>query len=577
MGRICIVGKELCFMLSSLHAKNFAIIDEIEVDFGEHLNIISGETGAGKSVIIGSINAALGAKATKDIVRCGAEYALIELMFYTKEEAVRIKLEEMGLTAGEDGEILISRKITASGKSVFRINGETVNTATVRELAAELIDIHGQHEHQSLLRKAKHLEMLDRFAGEELEDLKQQIKQLYGEYRQLKEEKEAALMDEEKRLRELSFLQYELQEIEGARLVAGEEESLSREHKRLANSNMVQEALSAVYQLTEAGASAVSEQLGHAVRQLAKVEGLDDKLASLYSALEQAEGCIQDFNRELADYMENAGDKRERLAQVEERLNLVNHLTARYGRTVEEVLEYAENCRTKIEKYENYDKYLMDLEEKFQIKEAKLQEKSGQASAIRKEKAAELTKQLTEALKDLNFLDVKLEMQFKQLASYSAAGIDEAEFLISTNPGEMLQPLEKIASGGELSRIMLAMKSVFAGKDGIETMIFDEIDVGVSGRTAQMVSEKMAKISAKRQLLCITHLPQIAAMADTHFIIEKTTDGQTTKTSIHALAGQDAVKEIARMLGGVKITDKVIESAAEMKALASKKKELLGK
>lgn len=559
-------------MLTSLHARNFAIIDEIEVDFGEHLNIISGETGAGKSVIIGSINAALGGKVTKDVIRSGAEYALVELLFNTGEAAVRAKMEELGLS-GEDGEILVSRKIMASGKSIFRINGETVNAATVRELAEELIDIHGQHEHQSLLKKAKHLEMLDRFAGDELDGLKKQIRQIYGEYRKLKEEREAACADEEKRLRELSFLQYELQEIEGARLVPGEEEDLALEHKKLANSNLIQEALSLVYQLTGDGVSSVSEQLGHAVRQLARVEGLDQGLSTLYSALVQAEDCVQDFNRELSAYMEDAGDDGERFAQVEERLNLVNHMTARYGRTVGDVLEYAKECRAKIEKYENYDKYLLGLDGKLGEKEKELQEKSGRASLIRKEKAAELTGLLTEALRDLNFLDIKLEMRFQTLDSFTAIGTDEAEFLISTNPGEALQPLEKIASGGELSRIMLAMKSVFAGKDGIETMIFDEIDVGISGRTAQMVSEKMAGIAAGRQLLCITHLPQIAAMADAHFMIEKTTDGRTTKTGIKRLSGQDTVKEIARMLGGVQITDKVMESAAEMKALASKKKE----
>lgn len=563
-------------MLTSLHAKNFAIIDEIEVDFGEHLNIISGETGAGKSVILGSINAALGGKATKDMIRSGTEYALIELMFHSQDTALRQWMEEQGINLEED-EILISRKLMASGKSIFRINGETVNASLVRELASELIDIHGQHEHQSLLKKSKHLEMLDRFSEDKLAAKKKQLKSLFEEYRSLREEKENALQDEEKRLRELSFLKYELKEIEDAKLVAGEEEQLRQEHKTLSNSNLIREALSSVYQLTADKTASVSEQLGYAVRHMSRVESFSPKLNELYQTLVSMESCIQDFNYEVTGYLEESEQDGERFAGVEERLNLVNHMTSRYGATIREVLEYGESCQKKIEQYEDYDQYLEELEQKYKACTDQLRIVCDEITGIRKKKAQELICLLTEALKDLNFLEVRLEMKFSLLKEFSILGIDEVEFLISTNPGEPLQPLERIASGGELSRIMLALKSVFAGKDEIETMIFDEIDVGVSGRTAQMVSEKMAQISADRQLLCITHLPQIAAMADTHFVIEKSTDGKTTKTGIKKLDTKGEIHEIARMLGGVQITDKVLESASEMKALADKKKAGLGK
>ncbi|MDE7297849.1 MAG: DNA repair protein RecN, partial [Lachnospiraceae bacterium] len=483
-------------------------------------------------------------------------------------------LEEQGLSL-EDGELTISRKIMASGKNVFRLNGETVSASVVKELAAGLIDIHGQHEHQSLLKKAKHLQMLDRFAGEALADRKERMAELYRGWRALKEELGTAQVDEEKRLRELSFLQYELNEIEEAKLVPGEEEELRAEHKRLSNRNLICESLDKVYQLTGEGSECAAEQVGYAMRSLGRVEEYGEELAGLYRTLGQIEDLIHDFNRELTDYIESSGGEEERFAQVEERLDLVNRLTSRYGATVEAVLRHAEECRVLIEKYENYDEYVAGLERRCREAEKELSELSEQVSAIRREKAAELTALLTEALRDLNFLDVRLELHFERLESFTALGTDDVEFLISTNPGEPLHPLAKIASGGELSRIMLALKSVFSGKDEIDSMIFDEIDVGVSGRTAQLVSEKMARIAAERQLLCITHLPQIAAMADTHFIIEKTTDGLTTRTDIRRLSREGEIGEIARMLGGVEITDKVLESAAEMKSMADKKKKEL--
>ncbi len=561
-------------MLTGLHAKNFAIIDEIEVEFGEHLNVISGETGAGKSVIIGTINAALGGKVTKDIIRAGADAALVELTFRVGAGVLPEGLEEQGLSV-EDGELTLSRKITAGGKNIFRLNGETVSASVVKELAAGLIDIHGQHEHQSLLKKSKHLEMLDRFAGEELTGKKGRMAELYRSWRALRDELENARIDEDKRLRELSFLQYELNEIEQARLIPGEEEELRAEHKRLSNRNLICEALDKVYQLTGGDGDCAAEQIGYAMRSLGRVEEYGEELAGLYHSLGQIEELLHDFNRELTDYIESSGGEEERFAQVEERLDLVNRMTSRYGATVEAVLSHAEECRATIEKYENYDEYVAGLERRCRKAEEELSGLARQASEIRHKKAAELTSLLTEALRDLNFLDVKLELHFEQLESFTALGTDDVEFLISTNPGEPLQPLAKIASGGELSRIMLALKSVFSGKDEIESMIFDEIDVGVSGRTAQLVSEKMARIASERQLLCITHLPQIAAMADSHFIIEKTTDGLTTRADIRRLSRDGEIGEIARMLGGVEITDKVLESAAEMKAMADRKKEEL--
>lgn len=563
-------------MLVNLHAKNFVIIDEIDVAFGEQFNVISGETGAGKSVIIGSIGAALGGKVSKDIVRTGADFALVELQFQSASDGLKSVMKKHELDY-DGSEVILSRKITSEGKSVFRINGETVNATIVKEIAQELIDIHGQHEHQSLLKQAKQLELLDQYSSEELEPVKETIKKLYSEYNSLHKELQESMVDEEKRLRELSFLQYELNEIREARLIPGEEEELKQEYKKLSNANTINEVLASVYRLTGDGNGAVAEQIGYALQQLGKVTDFDDALGSYYDMLAQTEDLIRDFNREISDYIDSADVDGERFELVEKRMDLINHMTARYGATIEKVLEHADECEAMIEKYENYDRYRSELEKKCNLIQGKLDKACLEATKIRKNNAKKLENQLIEALQDLNFLDVKLQIAFSETGSYTALGKDEIEFMISTNPGEPMHPLAKVASGGELSRIMLALKSVLSGRDEIDTMIFDEIDVGVSGRTAQMVSEKMTQIAVDRQLLCITHLPQIAAMADQHFIIEKSTDGQTTTTQIRVLDKDGEISEIARMLGGVEVTGKVIDSAKEMKSMANKKKKELKK
>ena len=563
-------------MLVSLHAKNFAIIDEIEVKFGDKLNIISGETGAGKSVIIGSVNAALGGKMTREMIRGESEFALVELVFETKREAVAELLREHDVPS-DNGEIVISRKLYSNGRNVVRVNGETVTVTFVKELAGLLIDIHGQHEHQSFLKKSEHLRVLDRFIGNAIEEKKSVLKKEVAEYRKWKEEQENAVQDEDARARELSFLQYAVNEIDAAKLVDGEEEELFAEFRKLSSANTIQEVLAEVNGITESGNSSVADQVGYAIRQLSKITEYDDSLSDLSDMLVQMEDCIHDFNRSLRDYLEQMDDAKERFLYVEERLELIHRLEAKYGNTIRTVLDYAEECREKVEKLEDYDRYLERLSKNFAMSERKVNALCTEISCLRKENASLMCGRLKEALEDLNFLDVKIEMQFKRTDQYTENGFDDAEFLISTNPGEPVMPLAKIASGGELSRIMLALKSVFAGKDDIETMIFDEIDTGISGRTAQKVSEKTAFLASGHQLLCITHLPQIEAMADTHFVIEKETDGMHTKTGIYELDEFGQQKEIARMLGGVEVTDTVLESAKEMKLLACKKKEKFGR
>lgn len=555
-------------MLLNLHVKNLAIIDEVEVYFKDGLNIITGETGAGKSIIIGSINIALGGKVSKDMIRKGAEYALVELIFQLEEETTIRELQEYDIPV-EDGQIIISRKIM-NGKSVCRVNGENVTTAMLKDIASLLIDIHGQHEHQSLLYKKKHLEILDRYAKDEISSLKKQLTGTYGKYMDIIHQLKDVDMDEEQRMREISFLEYEVNEIEAARFIEGEDEELAARYKKLSNGNMITEGLSSVFQITgDENTESMGECIGRASRILNKTMEYDDSLGGLYSQLSDIEDLLYGFNRELAQYIEDISLDGEEFKEVENRLDIINNLKSKYGNTIEKIQEYYKENVEKLEKYKDYDNYVKQIKKELSEEEKVLEDLSEKISAIRKKKGNELTGLIKEALVDLNFIDVQFELEFRKLNHYTANGYDDAEFIISTNPGEDLKPLSKVSSGGELSRIMLAIKSVLADNDAIDTLIFDEIDVGVSGRTAQKVSEKLSLIGRNHQVICITHLPQIAAMADSHYVIEKSSDGSTTNTTIKPLTLDGSIHELARMLGGAKITDTVIDSAKEMKDLAT--------
>ena len=560
-------------MLLNLHVKNFAIIDEIEVYFQDNLNILSGETGAGKSIIIGSVNVALGGKITKDIIRKGAEYALVELAFQTESEVVRQKVKSYDLPIDEDGLILITRKIM-NNRSISKINGETVTTNVLKDIAGSLIDIHGQHEHQSLLYKQKHLEFVDKFAKSEVTSVKEELEEAYYRYAKVKEELSKAKVDDEKRIREMSHLEFEINEITEAKLIIGEDIELASEFKKLSNANVIAEGLDHTYQLTSYQSSAAGDMIGRAVKQLNKLEEYDNELIGLRDQILDIEGLLNDFNRELAEYLSNLNTDQEYFEQVERRLDLIHRLKAKYGNDIPSILDYCKRCEERLNQFQNYDEYIEGLEKKLKEEEAILLDRSEQLSQIRQEYAKILVERMIQALLDLNFFDVRFDIEFTRLDHYTANGFDEACFMISTNPGEDIRPLSDVASGGELSRIMLGLKSVLADNDAIETLIFDEIDVGISGRTAQKVSEKLAVIANRHQVLCITHLPQIAAMADSHYIIEKATDQLKTTTNIRRLDDTDSILEVARILGGAVITDTVIESAKEMKELAKNLKHL---
>ena len=549
-------------MLQNLHV-NLALIDETEVEFGPGLNILSGETGAGKSIIIGSINLALGEKVQKEMLRDNGESALVELIFFVEDadtiEAIRALDIEM-----EDDTVILSRKITG-GRAIGRINGEAVSASKMKAVASLLIDIHGQHEHQSLLSKKKHLEILDTFAKESLGDKKEKLAQCYQEYRKLKDELEHANLDGEERARELSFLEYEVKE-----LTVGEDEELEAVFRKYSNGKKIMDAVGAANAATSEDDESASERIGRALRELSSVSAYDERVKEMEEQLTEIDNLLSDFNHELASYLSDEEFDEETFYETEKRLDLINHLKSKYGNTIADILKYGEEKAERITVLNDYDAYLAGLQKNVSEKEKQLEQLSRKVSDIRKKESKKLTESIKNALLDLNFLDVQFMMEFAE-TDYTANGIDDAQFLISTNPGEPVKPLGKVASGGELSRIMLAIKTVMAS-DKIGTLIFDEIDSGISGRTAQMVSEKMNALGRSHQIICITHLPQIAAMADSHFLIEKSVENQATVSKIHKLTDEESVEELARMLGGVEITDTVLENAREMKQMAYMKK-----
>ena len=556
-------------MLQNLHVKNLALIKETEVEFKEGLNILSGETGAGKSIIIGSINLALGEKVQKEMLRDSAESALVELIFSVEDEATRNALGALEIEM-EDDTVILSRKITG-GRAIGRINGEAVSASKMREVAALLIDIHGQHEHQSLLSKRKHLEILDLFTREALSGYKEKLSACFREYRKLLEELEHSDSDTEERARELSFLEFEVNEIEDANLSVGEDETLEEQFRKYSNGKKILDAIFAAYAATSEDDESASERVSRALRELGSVSQYDKRVEEIEQQLIEIDNLLSDFNREAAAYLSEEEFDDETYYEIEKRLDLINHLKSKYGNSIEDILKaYEDKCK-RIAVLKDYDEYLNQLLNKMNKKKKELKEISDQVSEIRKDQSVKLTDAIKDALMDLNFLEVRFTMEFRDI-DFTENGTDEVEFMISTNPGEPLKPLGKVASGGELSRIMLAIKTVLAENDHIETLIFDEIDSGISGRTAQMVSEKMNELGRSHQIICITHLPQIAAMADEHFLIEKSVENETTVSRIHELSEEESVQELARMLGGVEITDTVLENAREMKKMAYMKK-----
>lgn len=550
-------------MLESITVKNLALIKESEVILRPGLNILSGETGAGKSIILGSIRLALGERATKDVIRHGEEYALIELIFTSDNTDVIKKMDELDIPREPDGTISIQRKIMES-RSVCKCNGETISSKALRELASLLINIHGQNDTQTLLDSRNYRDILDDYGDDELFSKKEETAGLYDEYRKVKAELDDAKGSNQAKDKDIALARFEAEEIEAARLVIGEDEELEEKYRLMKNSQRIAESLgkihSAINMDSGAGAS-----IGYSLKEMGNVIQYDEKLTQMSDGLTDAEEIIKDTIRSIQDYMDSMEFSEQEYKETENRLDIYNHLKDKYGNTVEKVLEYAKDRHLFIEKMDNFEAYLEDLQKKVTEARERVLISGRSLSKLRQCAAVRLQEKLIDNLKELNFDSIQLEILVTEDEELlSANGIDTVDFLVSFNMGEPVKSLNQVASGGELSRFMLALKAATADKESIETLVFDEIDSGISGKTAWNVSKKMAVLASNHQVIAITHLPQIAAMADSHYLIEKNVVGDMTVTDIRRLTDSERENEIARMLSGGELTENGLSNAKEL-------------
>lgn len=555
-------------MLLGLHVKNLALIEEEEISFEDGLNILTGETGAGKSVLLGSVNLALGAKADKSLIRTGADFALVELLFRVDNERQREKLKAMDIEPDEDGTVLIKRKIYP-GRTQCSVCGETVTTHELRELSELWIDVYGQRENQRLLRREAQLQVLDEYAGEKAARLLTEVRTLYRDFRGKEETAALEDLDPAARARETDLLTYEVNEIESAQLRKKEDEELESRYRTLSSFRRIDEALQNAEGLLQEGEESAAEQVGRAVRALSRVQGIDQALDEVIAQTCEVDALLSDAIRAISDYHAGLSFDSQEFAALEERLDLINHLKDKYGGSLESIEAAMEQKRKRLEELSDYEALRKrQLLEAQQAKDALLAA-CRRLTELRTKAAKEFQEKMKRELLELNFNQVDFRAEIKSREEQvSGNGCDSVIFYISMNPGEPVRPLDAIASGGELSRIMLALKTVFAGKDDIHTLIFDEIDSGISGQTAWKVAQKLGRLSADHQILCITHLPQIASMEEKHFLIEKTAENGRTTTHIRALDEEESSRELARMMGGERITETTLQSAREMKEMA---------
>ena len=558
-------------MLLNLHVKNLALIEEVDVDFEKGLIVLTGETGAGKSLILGSVNIALGNKASKDMIRKGTDYSLVELTFSVSENCAK-QLKKYDIYMEEDNIVTVTRKIS-EGRSISKINGETVNIKTLKNVMSLLIDIHGQHDHQSLLYTKNHLDILDKFAKDSILELKEQIKEEYSKYTKLIKKLEEFNIDEGQKAREIEFAEYEVNEIESANLKPEEDVQVEEEFKKLSNSKEIVSALSEIYNaLSYETAGGLGDIINKAVMDINSIKGMDEKISQFQTELYDIDNLCRELTSQIYDYNSGMDFNPEYVREVEERLDVINHLKLKYGNNIEEILRYKEEKEEYLEKLNNMTDEMESVKNQISELEGTLNNLCTKLSEQRKKAAKELEVLVKQALVDLNFIAVEFEIQITRKESIGENGFDNVEFMISTNPGESVKPLVKVASGGELSRIMLAIKSILATEDDIDTLIFDEIDTGISGQTAMKVAEKMAKISRNHQVICISHLSQIAAMADSHYLIKKTADENSTTTSIKKLTRQQSIEELVRINRARGITEAGHIHATEMKDMADRTK-----
>lgn len=552
-------------MLDRLMVKDLALIEKSVVEFGPGLNILTGETGAGKSILLGSIQLALGQKANKDMIRHGSEQALIELSFSLgeeKEAALKELEEDLEI---EEGSLIIRRKISEK-KSENRVNDLSVTLAKLREISGELLDLHGQHEHHSLLKEGAHLAILDSFMARRGGRILSEVKEAYENYREKKKKVEAYSLPEEERKRELDFLQFELEELSSANLKPGEEEQLSKDYAVYENRDRLKSLLLRVQE------ELADRDFHGPVKNLEEAVTFDESLKNVLDTAYELEAVGEDCLRAVEHYLDHSEMDEEKFFLLGERLDTIRSLMMKYGGTEEKALEALSKKEERLRFLTDYEKEKALMEEALARSEEELREKAERLSLERQKTAKELEERIQQEMQELGFLDTRFTFRFEKKKEISEKGFDEVESYVSLNPGEPLRPLREVGSGGELSRIMLSIKTVLADTDAIPTLIFDEIDTGISGRTAEKVGEKLEKIAKNHQVILITHLPQIAAKADRHFLIEKNVQEGKTKTEIHALNEEASVKELARLLGGEELTEAALQNARSLKAKAKEKK-----
>ena len=561
-------------MLVELNIRNFAIIEELQIRFTKGLNILTGETGSGKSILIEAIGIILGSRTSKDLIQTGHDKAFLEGVFYIEDSTVIVPiLDKYGVDFAEDNLLIITREIYLNSPTISRVNGKILNLSMLNDITAKLIDIFGQHEHQSLLDMSKHQMLVDSFGDKELIKLKSIIKSNYEDMVLEKRRLKSLSIDSGERDREIDILNFQIQEIEDARLTKDDEDNVENEYKKLSRVEEISFAAKEVINsisLDSYENKNVLDLMSRNIQAINNVKKFDQDLEPFYVELENIRSELQDLNRSISNYLEGIEIDAERLTFLEERLNLINKLKKKYGNSIEEILDFRDKSLERLEKLNNHEKELEKTNKKIASLEASLREDSENLSNKRKEISSILEQEIKKELISLNMNKVNFKVDFKRNSELGIEGYDKIEFMISTNLGEDLKPLSKIASGGEMSRIMLGFKSILAGFDKIPTMIFDEIDTGISGRTAQVVGEKIYKISKEHQIICISHLPQIAALADSHFVINKVVLDNKTKTIVNRLSEDGRIEEMARLLGGVDLTNTTIKHASEMIEMSKK-------
>lgn len=556
-------------VLVEISIRNFALIDNVRLALSPGLNVLTGETGAGKSIIIDAVELALGARASAEVIRTGADRAVVDVVFdiMHNPELGRL-LAEMGLGDAADPTLVVSREIPADGRATCRVNGRTVNLSTLRQITERLIDIHGQHEHQSLLKPERHIDLLDSFGGEEAASLRSEVAAAYRTWQGTLDEIRSLAGDERDRARRVDLLRFQAEEIERAKLREGEEEGLQGERRLLANAEKRHEAAARAYACLYAGEgggpTSAHDQIGRALAALEEIAAVDPSVAPMVETVRQAAFQLDDVSRDIRQYRDAVFFDPGRLAEVEARLDLISQLKRKYGSSEAEILAFGQKAREELQRLENSAELLAELERQAQEQREALVARARGLSDLRRRVAEGLEKAIESSLGDLGMKKTRFVVSFEPEDPPGPRGAEKVEFLFSPNPGEPPKPLSRIASGGEMSRVMLALKAILAETDEISTMIFDEIDTGVGGGAAQAVGEKLAAIALSRQVVCVTHLARVASLADAHHFIVKETANGRTETRVKTLTAEERVEEVARMLAGHPPTPITLAHAKEM-------------